>query len=99
MANIEPTMENAPLFVYIGKSYASEPGRRVVIIAGKPEHSVQIDGPRTPLRVESAKGQRQLVPSSPNGMFRRQTTREFGGGHQQNNCPHGRSHERQDVDV
>lgn len=100
MTNVEPAVENAPLFVHNGeKSHASEPGRGVVIIARKPADSLQIDDPRTSLRGESTEGQSQLVHSSPNGMFRRRTTREFGDGHRQNNCPHGRSHGRQGIDV
>lgn len=100
MTNVEPPVENAPLFVYNGeKSHASEPGRRVVIIAKKPADSLQIDDPRPSLRVESTAGQSQLVHSSPNGMSRRRTTRGFEDGHRQYNCPYARSHGRQGIDV
>jgi hypothetical protein len=42
-----------------------------VIIARKPADNLQIDDPRTSLRVESTEGQSQLVHGSPSSMFRR----------------------------
>jgi hypothetical protein len=100
MTSVEPTVEPAPLFVHSDeKSHASEPCRGLLIIARRPADSLQIDDPRTSLRVESTEGQSQLVHSSPNGMFRRRTAREFGDGHRLNNGPHGQSHGRQGVDV
>jgi hypothetical protein len=100
MTNVEPTIEAALLIVPNGeKPHPSEPGRGVVTIGRKPPGSVQIDNPQFWLRLESANGQWWVVSSGPNGIFRRRTAREFGDGHRQSNCSHGRSHGRQGVDV
>jgi hypothetical protein len=100
MTNVEPTTEAALLIVSNGeKPHPSEPGRSVVTIGSKPLDSVLIDNPQFLLRLESANGRWWVVRSGPNGMFRRRTAREFGDGHRQSNCPHGRSGGRQGVDV